>query len=824
MRYNYLYHTCLFVAVLFLYCACSDEQLVTSELEPVDLGEVITVGAGVEGLEVSSAITRAAGEKKDAETVDWLVQPLMQGLDITYGNFNGNGNKINEHVAILKLLPNNGEGGAYPYKTNATSGYAEYSFKYRSETDGSETGDLARWYDNGLHYFEGVHVPNRIRFSSDVSELKQDKPNSSDIVFAKVTNLTTDQSADISTGTDNELSNYYLLSHYLGMPANTKIAATVERIKLPFRHRLARVLAYILIDPGLQTNGVPAKIQGYANINADDTTKPFMDDPSSSSIRFCNVDVLEGVHDVYNSTTKVHTLTPKWAEKVRKVVPHFSEQLTSFKTYESEKKTYYEGGSGFPSSCPSGFKEVVYQNVPVYDLIVRPTYTSKDNVMYDEDLTGTSATEYAKKENQIEFTVSLDNGLTYEKPVKIDLDANYQTIIYLKITRDGVDYNESGSALWVESKNNDQWYGVDNKNGQTLSKAGSSWQRAYYNTGLVKDKTNPSDDKITDGGFYDETKGGEDGTSGQYITDATWIKYFAQAYKGGAHHGDYFVLAKDITIDARSLPDDFVFTGHLDGFTTHPESGYHTITITNTGKNWKEYIPTTDYTSGIDRYDSKPEEYSDETGHVFSLPESLYSLTIVRYDEDEIATACAYFDRPFDENDTNYEAMRKIVNSHPEYIKELVYNKVNPTLSEVMSSESDYYVRSGSEGDYTYTKYNKPAVLYTMKQHTSGSVLFSGLDGIYTTAQEEASNTDRYSVQWEANVHLERGYWIPYRDIGEGSTNTGWRAEVMNLKVNGCKLFKEDADITGNVQNCQYIIDGVTNLVNDHIPAYPKYK
>lgn len=881
MKYSILYHINSFAVALLLFCACSDEIL-PSEPQVIEQGDYITVGADVEGLEVSSTVTRAAGETQDAEKVSWLVQPLLNGLDITYGYIDNHGDKQNERVAILKLVPNDHTSdGALPYKTNAESGFAEYTFKYRAE-NGDETNELARWYENGLHYFEGVHVPNRIRYNSLSSELATDRTINSVAVKA-VSDFTTDQSDDVKDGTDDQLSNYYLLSHYLGMPANTQISATVGRIKLPFRHRLARVLAYILIDPELMHNGNPAKIEGYENTEAD-SSKPFRDNPKTSSIRFCNVDVLGGVHDVFDASTKLHTLTPIWAEKVRKVIPHFAEQVASFTTYETDKKTYYQGSAEFPTSKPAGSKEVVYHNVPVYDLIVRPTYTSAENVMYDEDLGGMSVENYAKKTNKINFTVSLNNGLTYEKEFEFELDANYQTYVYLKITREGVDYNESGSQLWEEKTQSDLWYGVDNQNGHTLSKAGSSWQRAYYNTGLN------TGDKITDGGFYDENTQGEDGTSGQYVSNATWIKNFAQAYEGGAHHGDYFVLANDITIDARSLPDDFVFTGHLDGFNTHTSRGYHSITVTGMGKEWKEYIPTTDYTSDITRYDTKPAEYSNEFGHVFALPE-LYTKTHyedvyysqtecnthnatlqdawkpdvtvkeaavdpVKYTQEEIDQAKAIVEAKGYVQGSNSEAEEvatKTVDDIKTPGKDAVYYSqtecdehnallpeawttstvkmaahdkyypTSPSLKEIMTGSAVYYTMSG---DNEYTQYVKPTVLYTMKPHTSGTSLFTGLDGIYETKQEKAA--DPYSVTWEANVHKEGNYWLPYRDISsdDPTKHTGWRAEVMNLNVIGCNMFMDGAKITGFVQNCSQQASATATkvMVSDHTPAYPKYK
>lgn len=866
--------------MILLFCGCNRDIVRPAGGDAND-GNIINVGMDIEDAVELSVVTRAGEQQsQDAEKVSWLVQPLKQGLDITYGNIN-NGERKNKRVAILKLQPaDGGTIGDSSYKIDANSEYAVYSFNYRAD-DGTESTDPAVWYDNGPHFFEGVHVPYRLRYEENASELENNNRTVHDKTgLAAVHNLTTDQHIDTATGTDNDLGNYTLLAHYLGMPANTQLSATVARIKLPFRHRLCRVLAYILIDPDLKTNGQMAKIKGYKNEETD-PSKPFRDDPTTSSIRFCNVDVLGGVHDVYDSQHQLHTLTPTWAEKVRKVVPHFQEQIGEFHTKESGDKVWFEGSSNY-GSAPVGATTKTYTNVPVYDLIIRPTYTSASNVMYDEALGTLTKQQYAAKTNQIDFTVSLDNGLTYEKHVTIDLDANYQTIIYLRITHEGVDYNESGSEKWVENTNNDKWYGVDNQNGNTLSQTGSSWQRAFYNTHLG------SGDEITDGGFYDEDTPGVDGTSGQYVSNATWIKNFAQAYKGGAHHGDYFVLANDITIDARSLPDDFVFTGHLDGFNTHGERRYSTITVTGTNTPWKEYIETTDYTSEITRYDNIPaEKYSDEEGHVFALPEPLYTKTHhdavyynehecnehnatlddawkpgvtvkepaieeVKYTQEEIDAAIAIVEAEDYVEGSNPEAEEtakkttddvKIPGKPAVYYDEDECNEHNaelsgawttetvktdaydeyieayPSLNDVMTGSTVYYVK---HGDDTYSEYSKPSVLYTMTQRKSGTALFAGLNGIYSTKQEDEEAAYNQPWSWEANVHKEGSYWLPYRDVSDPdeSKHTGWRAEVLNLTVSGCSLFKADAVITGNVENCK----DQSGIVANHTPAMPKYK
>lgn len=775
------------LSVMALALSGCSETLPFDNEQPAN-SNYIKVGVETSGLIATSeeeplSDTRAAAAQ-DAETVSWLVQPLKQGLDITYGKV---GDKRTEKVAILKLESDDTEDG---YKKDPDSQLAVYSFNYKS------TNTKALWYDNGLHYFRGVHVPMRIRYDSDASELE-------------VTGLTTDQSDDTATGTDNQLGNYILLSHYLGMPANTRISATVERIKLPFRHRLAHVMAYIIIDPSLNTT-----IKGYKKDASGNSIDK--ENPKTSSIKFCNVEVLEGV--------KGENLTPQW-KQVRKVIPHFWGEEASLVVYKSGKETVYPKSSKYESikaAGGAGYTEETYTNVPIYDLIVRPTYTSTSTVMYDEENYDTQLSALAANYNQIDFLISLENGLTYEKSFIFDLDANYETVVYLHITREGVDYNDSGAALWEETKTTDEWYGVDNKNGHTLSQAGSSWQRAY--TRRKDSYINDGGDKVTDGGYYDEGTTGEDDATGQYLSKATWIKYFSEAYEGGAHHGDYFNLSRDDTIDARSLPDNFVFTGHLDGFGDDGKK-YYTLTLTHTNTPWKEYVETKDY-SLTELYDTKPTEaYSDKKTTPFSLPE-LYTKThheAVYYQASELTevNGKTYVTTSL----TFHEAVPTVTSSSIEATTETIkteaydtYDKATPTLAEVMEG-TQYYTRSGEAESYTYKEYVKPEKLYRIVQRTSGSALFAGLNGNYDTKQEKDPS---YTGPWEANVHKEEKeegtYWLPYKD-----KTSGWRAEVMNLIVKGAKLFTNDAVITGNVDNCKDGADG-TDIVPDHIPALPKYK
>lgn len=821
MSTRYSYFPLLLAAWTLTLCGCSDEQTWGFD----DTSRIIEVGVEASGLTLTSDLdplpaTRATGTTQDAEKVSWLIQPLKQGLDITFGKV---GDMRSARVAILKLL-----GGTLydqAYNKNPDSGFAEYSFNYRAD-DGNETNDKARWLDNGPHFFEGVHVPTRLRFSNDASELEEDRTNFNGVAsVAAVKNLTTNQSGDNSTGDDNSLGNYTLLAHYLGMPANTRISATVERIKLPFRHRLAHIMAYIVIDPELDT-----KIKGYSVVHDEEQrTITTPDDPNTTAIKFCNVDVLKGVHDVYNESTNLHTLTPVWAERVRKVTPHFYGEEKTMVVYKSAKEIVYPRNAKYEqvAASPAGYEQVTYQHVPIYDLIVRPTYTSYDNVMYDEECyTDTvKRQKLANRTNQIDFLITLENGLTYEKTFEFDLDANYETVVYLHISKEGVDYNTSGADVWLETSRNDDWYGIDNKNGHTLSQAGSSWQRAY--TRRKDSYINDGGDKVTDGGFYDEGTTGEDDATGQYLSEKTWIKYFSEAYEGGAHHGDYFNLSLDMTIDARMLPDKFVFTGHLNGF-GEEDLKYHTITLTNTGKPWKEYVETVDYSSPDSLYDTKPAEaYSDSATKRFALP-PLYTKThheAVYYTADDIVEVDG---KTYDKSTLDYvlqpttEGVYKWVvrdDSKEAKVGDLkepaydTYPEATPTVEQVMTGTTTYYTRNGS----AYTPYVKPTVLYRIKQHRSCTALFAGLNGTYTTPQE-----DNPAGPWLANVHKEGDYWLPYKDA---ATGTGWRAEVLNLTVKGARLFKERAVITGNVQNCKEGVAGTDKVtkVTDHIPALPKY-
>lgn len=756
-----------------LFCGCSDiEELASDNLK--DSNDVIHVGGlSTDEMVVRQAMTRAIGaEETNAEEIDWLVAPLKSGLDITYGNLN-NGVEQNKHVAILKLLTDSD--GSIMYSQYEENGkvqkLAEYSFLYKT-TEGSGTNAVtqnapAKWYDNGPHFFEGVYVPTELRNSNTT------KPK----------DLTTDQSGD----------NYVYLSRYLAMPANHHISATISRIKLPFKHRLSRVLAYVLIDPAM---GADVTIRGYKkNANGNpltDANGKAVEDPTTSDIRFCKVKVLTGVDEKDNGE-----LTPRWtSEAVRKVIPHYIGENggidtngkiipgttadgkgTEFIMFHHIKRDEYYAPSNEKYAAikelvgdndkAEGYEKIVYKNAPCYDIIVEPSYSDKEHVMYDEEgyykndgsIDDTKIGQLAGITNMIEFEVTLSNGLHYTKEFHFnDLDANWQTAVYLRISKESIDYDNSGATLWDNTIHEDGWYGVNNQNGNVLSKAGSSWQRAFHIGTL-----NPT---ITDGSHYKED--GEDdhnpNKDGQYLSLDSWVKAFAQAVKDGAHHGDYFVLDNHITIDATMLPDNFVFTGHLDG-------RGHTITLTNTGTPWTEYVMTTDY--------SVSPLYSDQNGTVFSLP-TLYIKT-----EDEISATY------YTAEDQEVIDGTKQVGDIKTPVVPAKYDLVNPMVTEV--AQGDYFTKIGDE----YPPYSLPT-LYKAVGHTSGTALFAGLNGNYDAAVGVA------------NVHQEGNYLVPV---------IGYRAELLNIEFN-CTPFASGASITGYINNCK-LSDGKSV---DNNPGIPEYK
>ena len=538
---------------LGMLAACTQDE----NLAPVDESNIIHVGGvSTESMTLREVQTRAdeetdsksAEKEAQAENVNWLASVLKgQGMDITYLT------KAAQQKAHLKL-ETDGEGNI----STSEGGVTIYSLK-AYDSEGTLTSTPAKWLGNGAHTFQGVYVPEGLK--------------------------------------QGGVHRYEDLSHYTAVPPMADISATVGRITIPLQHRLARVVAYVLIEPSMK-----AKLKGYSS-DAKSSAENTM-------LRFCNVQTL----DYVNAQGQ-----PVWKTE-RKAIPN----------YLGEEEVTYEGKK--------------YGMCPRYDLIVRPTYTKRtsgSNVMYDEQAGTTD-----EGTNSIDFELTLDNDLEYEKHFVFDLNANDETVVYLRVSPERIDYNSAGSRLWKETNQGDNYYGVNNENGNNLSVAGSSWQRAYTNKTL-------EDDNVTDGHKYNAD---EENEEAQYVSDSKWIEMLLQAHEGGAHHGDYFILDHDITIntDEITFPDNFKFTGHLDGM----------------GKN----------------------------------------ITLT--------------------------------------------------------------------GSRTY--------------------LFDGLNGTY-------------EAKAEANVHLEGNTWVP---------TPGWRAEVVNTTIVGGRLFKEDASITGYVNNCK---DKNGQVVN-HTPAIPQYK
>lgn len=460
--------------------ACSDA---TSDISTakVDESQVIHVA----GISESDLVTTEVGTTRatDAEKVEWLLPSLQTGIEVTYYQPS---DASNTRTAVLKLDED---------KTT-------YSFNIKD----SDPTMPATWLGNGGHMFHGFHIPEALTTATE------------DNAFADQSDSTV----------------YTNLSHYLCMPPNHQIMATVSKVKLPFRHRLARVIAFVLIDPVLNS--------------------------AIKSIDFDNVKILKGVSGTTPSWTQVRKLTPRYMGtfgSTDKDMNTINDDFLAY--YNSSKDTYvyptssdwatvkanYEAGS-------RTYKQTNYGQVPCYDVIVRPTYSSSELVMYDE---ASGITD--KGSNNIDFVVELKNGLTYTKSFTFDLDANYQTMVYLHISREKVDYSTMGSELWQSQNGYDDYYGVNNYYNHRLSLAGGSWQRAY--------RIGSDNSHVTDGIEYTQ----------QYITETAWLDSLKQATVNDEHWGDYFELDNDITIDASTLPENFEFAGHLDG-------RGHTITLTNT--------------------------------------------------------------------------------------------------------------------------------------------------------------------------------------------------------------------------------------------------
>lgn len=765
MKKTYIY---IFVLIMALLAGC--DKNVSDSICKQDSDLAIHIGGVLtDGNRLVVTQTRATGDSEPvrAETVPWMQGALRHGLDITYSNLsNGSHDTENEAVAILR----------WKGTSDPTTDRGDYTFKYKG------TEDDAEWYDNGPHYFEGEYVPDLIRDGNgktmNIADLTTNQANDADYTY----NI----DSEGNETTSGSIGNYTLLSHYVGMPPNWTHSATVDQILLPFKHRLARVIVYILIDDQLLAlDGSPAVIEGYKGTAHTD----LKDDPSTTSLRFANVKVLEHVEEIpAANANKTSSLVPKWKE-ARRVIPHFCDEFDksyrnepdadhpdrrelavasseaqkyidvandAFIVYTNkrdEKKIHPRESGWFAAhkdfvdkGASSAYTQQKYHRVPIYDVIVRPTYQDVDDVMYDEECyynddktpNTTKIKEYAKEKNQIEFEMTLNNGLIYTKVFEFDLNANQQTVVYISIDRESIDYDQSASEPWIHNNATDGYYGVNNDLGHNMSIAGSSWQRA-----VTYSASEPNLD-VTDGNYYDDGRV-DDGDLGQYFSDTNqWIEEFAKANMGGERQGHYFVLDKNITIDATKLPDNFVFSGHLDG-------RGHTITVENLGTTW----------------------YEANYVHEIVTPEVLYT-------QDEIDAAIAIV-----------EAADYVQGS-------------NSTAEEVAQKSAGDIKTPAVWGDV-----NHPI------EHTSGSSLFAGLNGTYNGA------VGQY------NLHKESGdKVIPVK---------GYRAELYNTTVSGGTFFPagavfcgkdlnlSGATVTGYIYNC-FDADHVapnnplTNVVP--IPAY----
>ena len=897
-RYKTYWKTKALTGVVAFFTSCTDDIVSDSagEETAAPFG-YINVGASIGDPSMTTRAQVQVPEKEGhyyAETVDWLKGALMRGVDITYSNINSNGehNFAKERVGILKW---NKENGPTTIDDQGNITRAEYTFHYKNGTD--ETGIQAEWNDNGQHYFEGQYVPAEIRSSNGAQ--------------ITATNLTSDQSsdADHTYNTDGsesgKIGNYSLLSHYIGMPPSFKERATVDQIMLPFKHRLARVIAYVLIDDMLE-----AKLQGY-NVpeNPQYDSDGFVvntdkDNPSTTKLSFSYVKVLDHVKEetetvgTEGQSAQVSKLTPAWTS-ARTVIPHFYNEIRSsakadgsvaaededakkffivyintksdkkvhpredgwLKVHQDFRKAVNLGNSTAAmtsteeaqAEAKTGYRRQMYHRVPIYDVIVRPTYnTTYDNVMYNEEgyytYTGTGTTSHKSEVNEtkrkqifdlnnsISFELELSTGLKYSKTFTFDLNANQQTVVYLRIDREGISYDESSYELWHEDKSTDGYYGVDNEVGHNLSKVGSSWQRALRNG------NDPKWD-VTDGSNYGDTdnNGGRNNVDdGQYVSDTKWTMEFAKAGVGGSRQGDYFMLDDDITIDMLLLPKNFVFAGHLDG------KG-HKITLTNCGQTANQYEEATDEAKFYATTDN-PLYKQTSSGYVQFTAPTLYKFvpngTIEDMENGGIDDSKNGSLEDLEEGDLNNSSNGSIENLEEGSLNNSsngsIEDMINGTFSSTGRTRADgdgggdpaptsmfveltddekaaltladlkrtnstiYYIRNvDNTGKITYSRYyltdKEIAKFYILNgTYTSASTLFAGLNGTYD------GNKGQY------NLHEEKGVLVPV---------SGYRGEMVNVTLtnntffptdavfSGSNLNLSDATVTGYIFNCWEKVD-----------------
>lgn len=538
--------------------ALTDHSAKVIHIGGVDVGDALLTTA-------SPSLTRTDPLTPDAADVatDWLRDPLFGGWDVTYWL---KANNYDTHrIARVTLQRDDAASDLIQRDDN---GLPDYTFKYRVNGKQEAEWPEALWHGDGVHIFRGEYVPEHL-------------------YTAAPADLTTHQ---------NTATNYDLLSHYLSMGPQCEIVASVARTWLPYRHRLARLMLYILIDPNLKnSDGSRATIKGYQLVDGAGQADPDgQDDPSTSAIEFSKMDVLQQVTKTDNVELDGHsTFTPVWTNETGRIIPH---SLGEFGTidehgkaveglednciiyYDDFRETYlipsskrwkhYHKQTAAEIAANDTIVMIDYGKVPCYDLIVRPTYTARDSVMYDEDFTVNSMDWYDTHTNAFDVKITLSNGLTHTSHITFNLDANYQLAGYIFVNREEVDYEKSDAVLWNERVHQDGWYGPDNALGHTLSHAGSSWQRAFR-IGSAAGLDGCGADIVTDGNFYNKDTGGDRDGAGQYLSEADWKAFFQSATSDGAHHGDYFILDNDITLDG-----GITFTGHLD-------AQGHTVTFTS---------------------------------------------------------------------------------------------------------------------------------------------------------------------------------------------------------------------------------------------------
>lgn len=227
----------LFVGIGLL-AACS------APTEATD-GDTNTINVG------GSTVSRATS---DASTVDWLKEVLTStGLSVKYGL----------------------RSDYFTFYSTSTTGNATLRYNGTEYTFNDANGDVAKWFDNGYHLFEGVYYPSALLTSNSFN--------------------VSDQSA--SGVYDN-------LSHYIFIRPDTYFSATVGKITIPYEHRLARVQLNVLIDSDVKNGSQTAAISGYDSSTGGGST---------CSLRVKNVKVMTGVSAAGN---------PTW-DTSSSLIPHF---------------------------------------------------------------------------------------------------------------------------------------------------------------------------------------------------------------------------------------------------------------------------------------------------------------------------------------------------------------------------------------------------------------------------------------------------------------------------------------------------------------------